>query len=166
VAWSKPTRKTRTSGSIPTIYMWASASPVERMSSTRRRSTHLPASSILSHNWFAASALPRTPAAFRSCAGMPYVRAWADNSRQSLLRLTTSAAPSTPALLFVVPSFVRPSAPSIGIVSGKRFLKHSYPRSRTPRPPLFAGRDASKCPNPQGCRAPAFREACLMVRGA
>jgi hypothetical protein len=24
---------------------------------------------------------------------MPYVRAWADNSRQSLLRLTTSAAP-------------------------------------------------------------------------
>src|SRR5258707_841264 len=26
---------------------------------------------------------------------MPYVRAWADNSRQSLLRLTTSAAPST-----------------------------------------------------------------------
>jgi hypothetical protein len=36
---------------------------------------------------------------------MPYVRAWADNSRQSLLRLTTSAAPSTPALLFVVPSF-------------------------------------------------------------
>jgi len=26
---------------------------------------------------------------------MPYVRAWADNSRQSRLRLTTSAAPST-----------------------------------------------------------------------
>jgi hypothetical protein len=43
---------------------------------------------------------------------MPYVRAWADNSRRSLLRLTTSAAPPTMLTLLCVSD----QGPSPGLV--------------------------------------------------
>jgi hypothetical protein len=71
VAWSKPIRKTRTSGSISTISLWANASPVERTSSTRRRSKPLPNSSIRNLSIRMRTApKPRCSPAWRRAAGI------------------------------------------------------------------------------------------------